>query len=65
MKILLLAALIELDDDGDDTENESSPVPAPAPYSPDKLLQRLLREVRQGRKADIWKEEPHGSFFQI
>ena len=64
MKILLLAALIELPD-GDDTESEAAPVPTPPkPFSQDELIRRLLREVREGRNPDIWKEEPYGSIFK-
>ncbi|MCL2623846.1 MAG: hypothetical protein FWD31_09285 [Planctomycetaceae bacterium] len=63
MKILLLAALIELPDDND-SENESAPVTS-KPFSPDELLRRLIREVREGRNPDIWKEELHGPIFQV
>ena len=62
MKILLLAALIELPDN--DSENESAPVTI-KPFSPDELLRRLIREVREGRNPDIWKEELHGPIFQV
>ena len=64
MKILLLAAIIELPDD-DDLEPEFSCVPNPAPFSPDELVRRLIREVREGRNPDIWREEPHGPIFQV
>ena len=64
MKILLLAALIELHDDGD-TESETAPVPTPPkPFSQDELIRRLLREVREGRNPNIWKEEPRGPIFK-
>ena len=61
MKILLLAALIELPDDND-TETESAPVPV-TPFSPDELLRRLMLEVREGRNPEIWSD--HGPIFQI
>ena len=61
MKILLLAALIELPDN--DTEPEPSPVPNPTPFSPDELLRRLMLEVREGRNPEIWSD--YGPIFQI
>ena len=59
MKILLLAALIELPDDND-TETESAPVSI-KPFSPDELLRRLMLEVR--RNPEIWSD--YGPIFQI
>jgi len=62
MKILLLAAVIELPDDND-TEPEFSVVPNLTPFLPDELLRRLIREVREGRNPEIWNE--HGPIFQV
>ena len=63
MKILLLAAVIELPD-GNDTEPEYPAVPNPTPLSPDEFLRRLLREVREvGHNPEIWNE--HGPIFQV
>ena len=67
MKILLIAALIDFDDmPNDDTASTMKPptVSPPSPFSPDILLRRLIQEVREGRNPDLWREEPHGSFFK-
>jgi len=64
MKVLLLAAIVELDDN--DTETHSAPVPRPtSPSSLNELLRRLIREAREGRNPDFWKEEQYGPILQI
>jgi hypothetical protein len=57
-KILIIAALIDLDE----PEEQEPLVPEPKPFSPDTLL-RLLSEVRKEHNPDIWKNL-NGTFFK-
>ena len=63
MKIQI-TVLIDFEDD----EPEFDFAPPPPPPSPPSLLngliQRLLREVCEGRNPDIWEDNPHGSFLK-
>ncbi|GHT16694.1 hypothetical protein FACS1894189_1020 [Planctomycetales bacterium] len=58
-KILIIAALIDLDE----PDEQEPPVPEPQPFSPDTLLRLLSDEVRREHNPDIWKNL-NGTFFK-
>jgi hypothetical protein len=59
-KVIILAAIIDLDDPDDN--QEQPPVPVHKPYSPDTLLRRLLSEVHKGRNPHLWLTD--GTLFK-
>jgi hypothetical protein len=60
-KILIITAVIDLDEP--DKPEEQPPVPDPKPFSPDTLLRLLSNEVRKEHNHDIWKNI-NGTFFK-
>ena len=63
MKVMFLAAVIELPDN--DTKNDPAPVPKPTPFSPDELLRKLFLEAKTGRNPEIWSNFPNGPIFEV
>jgi hypothetical protein len=64
MKIQI-AVLIDFEDENEpETDTVLKPSSPPFPFSPGKLFQRFLREVREGRNPDLWEDQPHGAFFK-
>jgi hypothetical protein len=59
-KILIIAAVIDLDDPD---EPQEQPVPEPKPAPQDAFLRQLVREVRKEYHPDFWKDI-NGTFFK-
>ncbi|GHT34989.1 hypothetical protein FACS189427_03360 [Planctomycetales bacterium] len=59
-KILIIAAVIDLDEPNE----QEPPVPSPKPFSPDMLLRLLSDEVRKEHNPDIWENIINGTFFK-
>ena len=63
MKVMFLAAVIELPDD--DMKNDPTLVPNPTPFSPNELLRKLILEAKTGRNSEIRSEFPYGPIFEV